>query len=61
MVLNMCLQKIFGEKIGLLLLNSVILCKILITTFIFEENRQFLRQKLAQNRKSSDNNVCPWH
>jgi hypothetical protein len=41
--------------------NKAKLCKIFITTLVFEKKRQFFRQKLSKIAENSDHNIDPWY
>jgi hypothetical protein len=54
------LPKKSAKELAFLAQNKDKLCKMLITTSVFEKNANFFRRKLLKIAENCDHNIDPW-
>jgi hypothetical protein len=60
MIFKIFSPKNSAKKLAFLTQNKAKLCKILITTLVFEKNANFFRRKLSKIAENRDRNIDPW-
>jgi hypothetical protein len=60
MIFKIFSPKNFAKKLAFLTQNKAKLCKIVITTLVFDKKTPFFRRKLAKIAENCDHNIDPW-